>query len=579
MNNNRINKLTRNLLILIGIIILVNLISQKLFFRCDLTSEKRYSLTDFSKSSLKNLKGNITITIYLSGKKLPLNFKKFQKSIEQILSEFKIYSGKKIIYKFFDIYDDRLKTQDRHKIFKELNELGVYFVQNTEIDKSQATQSIIIPGCIIKYTYFDNKQNKNITKKVGLNLLDFDSNYEQTSIQNINNSTQTLEYKLINEITKLAQKQKNKIVFLEGHGELNENYVIDFERSLAEYYEILRGEIKERFGILDSIALLIIAKPTKQFSDADKYIIDQYIMKGGKILWLVDGVNVSMDSIYLYEKAYAFPANTQVLKIDDILFTYGIRINSDIVQDYVCSTILLKAQSPAGQAVDYHYNWYYFPLIITKNNHPINKYIDAIRTEFISSIDTVGNNHKIKKTPILSTSNTSKIIPVNFPVEINFKEIIKQANINEFKKSSVPIAYLLEGEFNSHWKGRISKYNNIYPTIQTSKHTKMIIIADGDIAKNIVKNNGETMPMDFDKFSLSSFKGSKQFLINSVNYLLDESNIMQLRMRQIKLRLIKENISYSQIAASKILNITLPVIVIVLLGFVFNINRKRKYTK
>lgn len=579
MNKNRNSKLTRNLLILIGVIILVNLISQKIFFRWDLTSEKRYSITDFSESSLKNLKGNVNITVYLSGKKLPLNFKKFQKSIEQILSEFKIYGGKKINFKFVDIYDNKYKTEDRRKIFKELNELGVYFVQNTEFDKSQATQSIIVPGCVLEYTFYDFNQNKNVSKKVGINLLDFDSNYEQTSPQNINNSTQTLEYKFINEINKLSKPQKPLVVFLEGHGELPEANVIDFERSLAEYYEILRGEIKGRFGILDSIALLIIAKPTQEFSDADKYIIDQYIMRGGKVLWLIDGVNVSMDSIYFYEKAYAFPANTQVLKIDDILFTYGIRLNSNIIQDYICSTILLKAQSPTGQAVDYQYKWHYFPLIITNNNHPINKYIDAIRTEFVSSIDTVGNNTKIKKTILLSSSNTSKIIPVNFPVEINFKEIMKQANSNEFTKNSTPIAYLLEGEFYSHWKGRISKYNHIYKTIEISKPTKMIIIADGDIAKNIVKSNGETMPMDFDKFSLSSFKGSKQFLINSVNYLLDESNIMQLRMRQIKLRLLKENLTYSQIANSKLINVALPVIVIVLLGFFFNFIRKRKYTK
>lgn len=575
------NKNIKQLLIALAVIIFINIIMSFWYARLDLTSEKRYTLSNFTKNTLKKLPGKVYITVYLDGQDLPLNFKKFKKSIIEQLEEFKVFGRKNVEYNFVNPYDEKMTDQQRQDLFTQLHNLGIFFVQNTDMKKGQATQTLIVPAAVIKYTYFDYLSHQTVTRQIGLNLLNNDPNYDQSSPENINNSIQTLEYKFINEITKLKQITKPKVVFLEGQGELPEGNVIDFERSLAEYYDVLRGEIKGNNHILDSIDVLIIAKPTQPFDEKDKFVIDQYVMNGGKVLWLVDGVNVSMDSIYYYDKAFAFPVNTQQLKIDDMLFTYGVRVNTDIVEDLVCSTILLKGTAVTGEVRDFQYNWVYFPLLVTKNDNVINKYIDAIKTEFISSIDTVGKNPNIKKTVLLSTSDVGKVEKVNFPLEIDFKQITEKPQEQTFRDTNVPVAVLLQGEFPSLWKGRvIDRYTNNPQSFKSqSVYTKMIVIADGDICKNVMKKSGETMPLDFDKFSLGSFKGNMQFLINSVNYLTDNSGLMQIRLREFKLRVLDKKVVSEQKTMWQIVNLIVPILLIIIIGLIFNFLRKRRYSR
>jgi len=569
------------LLIAIIIIIAVNIISANFFKRLDMTAEKRYTITDYSKNTLENLDGQIFITVYLDGKDLPLQFKKFRKAIIEELELFKVYAGSKIDYEFVNPTDEKMSEDERNTLQKDLFNIGIVRVEDTQIKEGQATKTLIYPSAVVSYTYYDVKRDSLISRRIGLNLLNNDPNYEQSSPENINNSLQTLEYKFINEIKKITEKKRPTIVFLEGQGELEEAYVIDIERSLYEYYNVLRGEIKGRYGILDSMDVLVIAKPTKEFSEEDKFVIDQYIMKGGKILWLVDGVDVSMDSIYYYEKSYAMPANTEVLKIDDQLFTYGARINTDVLQDQICTSILLKGTTTTGEERDFWYKWLYFPLLITQNNNVINKYIDAIKTDFVSSIDTVGKNTDIKKTILLTTSDNTRKITVNFPTEINFKEINELPDEKLFTSPKIPVAVLLEGNFPSLWKGR--KVDRFMPNpqkfIEKSEHTKMIIVADGDIIKNVVKSNGETMPLGFDKFSFYQFEGNKQFIMNAINYLADDEGLMSIRSREFQLRLLdQDKIKYER-TKWQLINLLTPIILILLLGIVFNFFRKRKYNR
>ncbi len=569
------------LLIVIIIIIIINVFSANVFTRIDMTAEKRYTLTDYTKKTLKNLKGKVYITVYLDGKDLPLQFKKFRSLIKEDLEIFKVYAGKNLDYTFVNPTDEKMPKAKRENLYKELYQLGIAPVENSQIKEGQATKTMIFPAAVISYSFYNPKNDSLITRKVGINLLNNDPNYKQSSPQNINNSVQTLEYKFINEIKKLGTTKKQRIVFLEGQGELPEANVIDIERALGEYYDIMRGQIGGRYGALNEFSAVIIAKPTKVFSEKDKFVLDQYLMQGGKILWLIDGVNVDMDSIYNYGRAYAFPALPATLKIQDQLFTYGARINSDILQDYNCSTIMLKGITATGEERNHWYKWYYFPLLITKNDNVINKYLDLIRTEFVSSIDTVGENPEIKKTILLSTSNMTKDITVNFPLQIDFKEINDVPNPKSFNSGSKPVAVLLEGIFPSLWKGRIVRKMLPYGAkfLDKSVPTKMIVVADGDICKNVVKTNGEVFPLDFDKYSLQSYGGNKQFIINSLNYLCDDQGLMSIRSREFKLRLLDKDKITTQRSLWQMINLLLPIILIVLFGVLFYFIRSRKYTK
>jgi len=569
------------LTLILSIIIILNIFSSFVFKRIDLTAEKRYTLTDYSKKTLKELDGQIFVKIYLDGDYLPLHFKKFRNSIKEILDIFGVYSKQNLNYEFINPVNPDYTQEQQDNLMKELYYLGITPVQDLQLETGQATNSQIFPAVVISYTFYDNETDSLFTRSVGVNLLNNDPNFEQSSPENINNSIQTLEYKLINEIKKITQRIYPKVVFLEGHGELPEPFVVQMERILSEYYDVMRGQIGGIYGALDKFDLVIIAKPTKPFSEEDKFVLDQYIMKGGKVLWLLDGVDVSMDSIFNFERAFAMPALPQVIKIDDQLFTYGVRINTDILQDLFCSSIMLKGVSVTGEERNHWYNWLYFPLIATKNNHVINKYVDLLKTEFVSSIDTVGKNPKIKKTILLSTSNQTFKIGVNMPLQIDFNEINNQPQQNLFKQKDIPIAMLLEGEFPSLFKGRIvGKYMpNANLFLEKSESTKMIVISDGDLIKNVVKSNGEVMPMEFDKYSLYNFEGSKQFLLNCVNYLCDDEGLMSIRAREFKLRLLDKKVTENQKLLWQTINVLLPILVIILIGLTIHFIRIKKYSK
>ncbi len=583
MSSKNINKRTslRNFFIALIILISLNLISAFYFVRLDMTAEKRYTLSEYTKQTLENLPGNVYITVYLDGRDLPLPFKKFRREVREILDEFKAYAGSKLNYEFVNPTSEDMDDDQRIALYKHLSQLGIIPIENQEITEGSARRVLIFPSAVLTYSYYDEKGDSLITKEVGLNLLNNDPNYDQASLENINNSVQTLEYKFISTIKKLISRKKPKIAFITGHGELPELFVIGAEQALSEYYDVRRGNIGGQYGILDTFAAIIIAKPTLPFPERDKFVIDQYIMKGGKVLWLIDGTNVDMDSIYYYDMAFAMPAFTQILKIDDQLFTYGVRINTNLIQDLRCSKIMLKGESQTGQQTTRWFNWLYFPVIISDNSHVINKYIDALKTEFVSSIDTVGKNPKIKKIPLLKTSEFSRIIPVNVPVQITFKEITEPIDRKKFNKKDIPIAYLLEGSFPSLYKGRI--VNKYLPEgakfLEESVPTKMIVVADGDIIKNAVKSTGEPMPLGFDKYSLMIFKGNKQFIINALNYLTDDEGLMSLRSRKFILRLLDQRVVAEQKTFWQIFNVVTPIALVLILGILIVYFRKLKYAK
>ncbi len=579
MNLKKNYKITFTITIIV--LIIINVLSSQFFTRIDLTAEKRYTLTDYSKTTLKNINGQLFITIYLDGKDLPLQFKKFRNAIKEELEIFKVYAGKNLDYEFINPTDEKKSEDERKTIYNDLYKLGIVPVENTELKEGQATKTLIFPAAVITYTYYDEQRDSLVSRRIGINLLNNDPHYDQSSVENINNSIQTLEYKFINEIKKITQTRKPQIVFLEGQGELPEAQVIEIERALSEYYDVMRGQIGGRYGCLDNFDAVIIAKPTKPFTEQDKFVLDQYIMNGGKVLWLIDGVNVDMDSIYNYGYSFAMPDLPGLIKIDDQLFTYGVRINTDILQDWYCSTIMLKGISSTGEERNHWYKWYYFPLLVTQNTNVINKYLDLVRTEFVSSIDTVGHNPEVKKTILLTTSNLTRKIQVNVPIQIDFKEINEIPDQNLFNQKFLPVAVLLEGKFPSVWKGRI--VSKMLPPgakfVEKSVPTKMIVISDGDILKNVVKENGEVFPIGFDKYSLQNYEGNKQLIINAMNYLCDDEGLMQIRSREFKLRLLDKSVIEKQRSLWQIINVVLPIIFIILIGLSLHFVRVKKYSK
>ena len=555
-----------NLLLVFIIVILVNYISSFFLLRVDMTSEGRYSLSNHSKKFLSKLDNEVYIKIYLTGDDLPVGFKRMRRSISDLLEEFKIYANNKIDYQFINPSENPDK-EARFGLYKQLYDRGITPIESQEItDEGKTMQKMIFPGAIVVYK----------GKELGINLLKNDPKYPKDSEQNINNSIQSLEYEFTNAIKKLSRDKKQEIAFIEGHGELDEYSVIDITNTLSEYYEVKRGFINGTIGILDTFSAIIIAKPTKEFTEQDKFVLDQYIMKGGKVLWLLDGANMTLDSLKVTPSNVAMPVN---LKLEDQLFRYGVRVNQGLLQDVQCAAIGMTRQTSSGEPRIELFPWAYFPVVLSDNNHEINKYLDLIRIEFPSSLDTVSSSEKVKKTVLLHSSVKSKF--EYSPAIVKLEKISKKIEETEFIKQNLPIAVLLEGKFDSNFKNRMIEGISINPKniIEESETTKMIVVSNGNIISNKISPKGEVYPTGFDLHTKRTFKGNKQFILNAINYLCDDEGLMSVRLREIKLRLLNKDKVTKEKLFWKTINTILPIIIVIIFGLVSYFLRKRKYTK
>ncbi len=553
--------------IIVFAIIVLNILASVFYKRIDLTQDKRYTLSPYTKQVLSQLDGQVHVTVYLSGRDLPVRFKHFRMAVKDLLDEFKLYMGKRFSYDFVNPLSKDLPPDQKKKLYDEFRTLGIVPLVYQEVSNVEAKQIQVFPSA--KITFTSTKNDSVLRQEVGLNLLNKDPNFEPASQENINNSEQTLEYKFVKVLLSFIAKKSKTVAFTEGHGELPEPFVLAFEKELSQYYNVQRGVIGGRYDILDSFSVVIIAKPLERFSKADKFVLDQYLMKGGSLLFLLDGVKVGMDSIIYYNKAFAFPALVSEIDLEDMLFRYGVRVNSDLIQDLFCSTIRLVGEAPNGQKQYHTFLWPYFPVLVTQNNHVINKYIDYIHTNFISSIDTIGRRPGLKRTILLTTSEFSRKIPVSFPYEITLDEVNHLPPKQLFTQRNIPVAVLLEGQFKSAFAGRIVK--DLLPKnaqfLPKSKPAKMIVVADGDIIRNEVSYDGKIMPLGFDHYSGRMFNGNKQFLINAVNYLAGDQGIMKLRSRQFTLRVLDKEKIASKYLLWVSLALVLPLLIMLALGF------------
>jgi len=566
----------QNIFIIFIIIILVNVISNFFSFDIDLTEDKKYTLSDNSKKILSQVDDILTIKVYLEGE-LPTGFQMLSSSINDFLINCK-NENSQIQFEFINPNDNN--ESKKQEIFTQLQSQGLFPTDLTIKKTSETSRKIIFPGAIM---YFKEKRES-------VNLLE--NNFSLSPQENINNSIENVEFHLISTINKILNNRKDNIAFLKGNGELLSTQTFDITNSvnndnnnLNYYYNVEEFDLKKfefdstnnqpdislQLKNLNRYKVIIIAKPTIPFNKLDKFLIDQYIMNGGKLLLLIDGVNATIDSIN-NQNGY-FIAKKNYLNLDDQLFKYGVRINSDLVQDLRSTEIPIVTGYSNNRPIQELFKWPYYPLISSKSNHPITNNLDGIKSDFISSIDTLKNN--IKKTILLESSNNSRL--VQSPSKVSLGIIENPPPAESYNKENIPLAVLLTGKFTSVFKNRIVPKNNEINFKSSSDSTSIIIVSDGDLIANEVSSSGNAFPLGYDKFINYTFEGNKKFIINAIQYLNDQNGLIKLRSKNIKLRLLNNDIISNYRMPITIINLILPILIFLFLIFIINQKNKLKY--
>lgn len=550
------------LVILIAIVILINFIGSFVFKRFDLTSEKRYTLAESTIKLLKNLDDEVYFKVYLHGNFNP-SFSRLRNEAKEILDEFRAYSNNQIQYEFITP-GEGLNKEEAANIEKELYRKGLVPEEVIEQKKEKTSQTLIWPGAIVSH------KGKEAVWQI------FKRQIGIPPDECINNSVQELEYSLTNTIRKLQRDKKQEVTFVEGHGELDTLHQYDFMRSLSEYYNVNRTPINGKIHTFDESDAIVITQPDSTFTDKDKFIIDQYIMRGGKVLWLIDPVDVNLDT--LYTKGYSIGLGKQ-LNIEDMLFKYGVRLNQVLVQDLQCAKIPINVGFKKGQPNFQQFPWLYSVLALPDGNHPIVKNLDLIKLDYLSTLDTISSKG-IKKTILLKTSRYTKIQQT--PARLSLGMVQYQPKENQFNTPYQPVACLLEGAFSSFVEYRIPDKllnDSLFKYIDKGKPTKMIVVADGDVARNdFNRGNGSIYPLGYDKYTQQTF-ANKTFLLNCVNYLLDDEGMLQLRSREVKLRLLDKKKVNLHRTKWQLINVVMPLVIVILFAYVQFYIRKRRYSK
>lgn len=549
------------LLAVLTIVILINFVGSFVFKRFDLTSEKRYTLSESSRKLLKSLDDVVYIKVYLQGDFNP-NFTRLKNETKELLDEFRAYSNGNLEYELINPLDNPSK-EETDKIEKQLYDKGIMPEQIVDRSSQKVSETFIWPGAIITY------KGKESVWQIYKRQLGFEAE------QSINNSVQEMEYGLTNAIRKTTLIKKPEVLFIEGHDELDTIRGADFMRSVAEYYNVSRVNINHKLYALKGADAIVIAQPDSMFDEKDKFIIDQFIMHGGKVLWLIDPVYVNRDT--LTTRGYSLGFRNE-LNLEDMLFKYGVRLNPVLVQDLQSAQVPVNVGFKMGQPDFKPFYWNYYPLILPSSNHPIVKNLDLIRTEYIGTLDTVFSRD-VTKTILLQTSRYTKTQPT--PVRILAAQVKLKPNESQYNNSFQNVACLLEGQFESNYKNRITRRileDSLFDFKSKSKPTKMIIVADGDIAKNeYQKGTGMIFPVGYDMYTKQQF-ANKTFLLNCMNYLLDDEGLLQLRSREVKLRLLDKKKTATQVAKWKFTNVGIPLILIICFGLIQYYIRKKKHS-
>jgi gliding-associated putative ABC transporter substrate-binding component GldG len=539
-------------------VVVINLLASFVYTRFDLTEDKRYTLSEPAVEVAQKFETPVIVDVLLDGN-IPAEFAKLKAETIQLLESF-ASKNSNIKYNLVDPLED---SENPQETVAQLQSLGLQPANVTVEENGKVSNELVFPWAMVNF----NDQTVRVPllkNKLG-----------STAEDRINNSVQQLEYAFADAFTKLSIEEKKSIAVIKGNGELDDIFIADYLTAIRDYYNIgaitLDSVASSPQNVLDQLKefdLAIIAKPTEAFTDQEKYVMDQYMVQGGKSIWMVDQVNMEMDSIYAGGgEAIAIPRD---LNLKDLFFKYGVRINPVLVNDLYFTQIVLAT----GEGNDSQYNplpWLYYPMVFSQNNHPINMNIEAVRFQFTSPIDVLENDYQ--KTILLQSSPLSKTDGI--PRVVSLDMINQQPDRETYVNGNLPLAVLIEGNFSSMYKNRV-KPLKLKNTLEEGPENKMIVISDGDVIKNQLRN-GRPLELGYDKWT-SSFYGNKEFLVNSTNYLLDNTGLINIRNKKVSIPLLDVKKIAEQKTKWQLVNIGLPVALTLLFGIFFGYSRKRKFT-
>ncbi len=551
-------------LLITGILVLIYILSQWIHTSFDATEERRYTLTPATKEILRKLEDRIYIQVLLAGR-FPAGFARLQESTADLLRQFRQINPD-VAYNFENPNEGTVEEINARR--KELAAKGIIPTQLRVSDASAASTQYIYPYAIIHTG----------SRSTVVSLLQDDIPGADKELI-LNNSIALLEYKFADGIQKVLQYAKKEVCFSAGQGELSPLQTASIEKDLREAYRVTRINLDSFLVIPDEVQLLIVAKPTEKFSEAHLFMLDQFVMRGGRIMFLVDPLIISLDSINR-NKLYIPPV--QDVGLDPLFFKWGARVNPDLVLDLQCTRIPMVVGMQGDKVQTELYPWYYHPLVSSTSSHMVSKGLDRIQLEFPGSIDTVQTSVPVKKTFLLQSSEHTRIQLT--PVRLNFNILQETLDPALFNKGPKPFALLLEGKFESAFKNRLSAEQ--LSTLEkagvtfrpTGDSARILIVTDGDIIKNLVNSTtGDIAPLGFNKYENTTFTGNRDFLLNATEYLLGNTGLLEARTKDIKLRLLNSVKAREEGLTWQLINILGPIVLIILLGLVYRYLRKRKY--
>jgi gliding-associated putative ABC transporter substrate-binding component GldG len=546
---------------IVVVLVVFNLLSHFFFKRFDLTQDKRYTLSETTLKIIKNVDSPLYIDVYLDGN-FPPEFKRLQNETKQLLEEFSAYNSN-IVFQFKNPIE---KESMRVEVMKAFYERGMQPLSITVEEKGKQSQEVVFPWA--QATYGDKFTKVSLLK----NLMG------ASTEEKVISSVQHLEFGFAEAITKISKEKQKKIAVIKGNGELIEPLIADFLTTVKESYYIgpftldsVANQPGPSLAALKKYDLAIIAKPTEAFTEAEKQVLDQFIMNGGKTLWLMDAVAADMDS--LYNETGTILAYPRDLNLTDLFFKYGIRMNPLLIKDEYATPIKIATGSQGSETQLQQYNWKYAPFIYPTSTHPIVKNMEGIKFEFSSPIELLTND--LKKTVLLSSSEYSKTIGT--PTPISLASISEETTPEEYAgKGLLPVAVMMEGKFKSAYQNRVLPFaDSQFKAI--GKDNKMIVIADGDVIKNQL-DKGMPLELGFDKWT-NQLYGNKEFLLNCVNYLLDDNGLINIRSKDVDLPLLNKEAVYANYTKAQLITVGIPLIILALFGFLFTYLRKKRYSR
>lgn len=540
----------------IVLIVIINLLAERYFFRADLTEEGRYSIKEPTKEMLRNLDDVVYVEVFLDGE-LNAGFKRLRKSIEETLEEFRVYGENNIQYTFNDP-TIAMSQQAKSEFMQALMQQGIQPTNIIDDENGQRIERLVFPGAIVAYGGAEK----------GVMLLK--GNQSLSAEQRLNQSIENIEYELATAINELTSLERKTIGISAGHGELSDIEIASFTQALNERYNLKKISASEPLLNIDA---LIIAKPTKPFSEIEKYHLDQYLMKGGSMLMLLDKLQANMDSA-VNEHNYAFPYE---LNLDDQLFKYGVRVNNDLIQDNSSGVYPVVVGNMGDQPQIKLMPWPFFPLLNRFADHSVTKNLNAILGNFVSSVDTV-SAPGVKKTPLIFTSDYSRRISA--PVKVSVQDLRKNLTPDMLNQQNIPVGWLLEGNFTSLFKNRFKPEGVDQSDFKSeaNQKAKLLVVGDGDIASNDVNpKTGQPQPLGFNPFLNETF-ANEELLLNAIAYLTDEDGLILARNKEIKIRPLNKVKLENEKLKWQLINLVLPILLLIAFGVVRFYVRKKKYT-